>query len=177
MAKFSLLLVVACWLTQVESLDNGYDWDLLHINGLYLVGDLMILQAGKNPSNGWVQRSQFHLVSHCSGWNSWFGLAYLQWRAYIQVWCDGYAGRKDSPSHCGRVDLNWSFQGECLLSINPASHIFPPHDHGYQHEGLFKAYSQLGYLYINLDDCWAAGRYPNGALYSDWFFLLIVCFI
>ncbi|XP_065846502.1 probable alpha-galactosidase isoform X3 [Oscarella lobularis] len=28
-------------------------------------------------------------------------------------------------------------------------------------------FSKLGYIYVNLDDCWAKGRYDNGTVYSD----------
>ena len=27
--------------------------------------------------------------------------------------------------------------------------------------------SKLGYTYVNVDDCWAAGRHPNGTIYAD----------
>jgi len=27
--------------------------------------------------------------------------------------------------------------------------------------------AKLGYIYVNLDDCWAAGRYPNGSVYAE----------
>jgi len=32
---------------------------------------------------------------------------------------------------------------------------------------ISKGLHALGYTYVNLDDCWAGGRYPNGTVYSD----------
>ena len=27
--------------------------------------------------------------------------------------------------------------------------------------------NKVGYEYVNIDDCWAEGRYPNGTVYPD----------